>query len=186
MTIPELKEALTIRGIKFKQGDRKKDLIDKLMGFQLNPEQVKKYKPEAVKREIKTQTEPFTYGPPPPSGISSSEEDKYKRLKQAAAEYENQEEARYDVSSSSGAEALSPNTPKSQMTARDDVSGLSWFNVLSPPTLNSARDDDGYDDSSSSELEGLSQFDGLSSYDGSDLYDPRAKRSPSNDGGYDV
>ena len=110
MKLTEIKEELKKRGIEFKQNDKKTNLLERLEVFLLNPDRIKKYQPEAEKREKETQTEPFTYGPPPPSGISTSEEDKYKRLKQATEEYEDQEEeedTRDDVSSSSGLEGLS-------------------------------------------------------------------------------
>ena len=58
---------------------------------------------------METQTEPYTFGPTAPSGISTSEEDEYMRLRQAAEEYEDQEEeedARDDAFSSSGLEGL--------------------------------------------------------------------------------
>jgi len=139
MKLPEIKEELKKRGIKFKQTDKKTNLLERLEVFLLNPDRVKEYQPEAEKREIETQTEPFTYGPPAPSGISTSEEDEYKRLKQATEEYEDQEEeeeARDDDFSSSGLEGLS------------QFEGLSSYDgsVLYDPRAKSSPSDDGGDD----------------------------------------
>ena len=138
MKIPEIKDELKKRGLKIT--GNKTELVARLENYTEDTAKTIKVKvPQLKQKEVQTQTEPYTYGPPAPSGISTSEEDEYKRLKQATEEYEDQEE---------------------EEEARDD-------------------------DFSSSGLEGLSQFEALSSYDGSVLYDPRAKRSPSDDGGDD-
>jgi hypothetical protein len=83
MKLPEIKEELKKRGIKFKQGDKKTNLLERLEVFILNPDRVKEYKPEAVKREIETQTEQrYTYGPPlsiPPPPSSSVYVRKYNK-----------------------------------------------------------------------------------------------------------
>ena len=64
MKVAELKEELKKRAITFKSNDRKVDLLERLEDFLLNSDRVKKYQPEAEKREIETQTtEPYTYGP---------------------------------------------------------------------------------------------------------------------------
>jgi hypothetical protein len=93
MKVAELKEELKKRSITFKSNDRKVDLLQRLEDCLLNSDRVKKYQPEAEqreieKREIQTQTEPYTFGATPPSGISASEEDEYMRLKQAGVDYE--------------------------------------------------------------------------------------------------
>ena len=93
MKVAELKEELKKRAITFKSNDRKVDLLERLEDFLLNSDRVKKYQPEAEKQEIETQTtEPYTYGPTAPSGMSASEEDEYMRSKQAGEDYEEEEE----------------------------------------------------------------------------------------------
>ena len=161
MKLPEIKAELKKRGIEFKQNDKKNNLLERLEVFLLNPDRVKEYQPEAEKREIETQTEQrYTYGPPlriPPPPSSSVFLRKYNQDR-----YQ-EEEAGDEGSSSSGFEDFERDEEEEEEEEED------------------MKDDV----SSSSGLEGLSQFEGLSSYDGSVLYDPRAKRSPSDDGGDD-
>ena len=64
MKLTEIQAELKKRAIAFKQNDKKADLVQRLEDFVLNPDRVNEYQPEAEKREIETQTEPYTYGPP--------------------------------------------------------------------------------------------------------------------------
>ena len=127
MKLPEIKEELKKRGIEFKQNDKKKNLLERLEFFLLNPDRVNEYQPEAEKREIETQTEPYTYGPPPPlppppsdvflrkynEDRAQDKKEEYYRLRQAAEDFERdeeeeEEEARDDDFSSSGLEGFKP------------------------------------------------------------------------------
>jgi hypothetical protein len=118
---------------------KKTNLLERLEFFLLNPDRVKEYQLEAEKREIETRTEPYSFGPTAPSGISTSEEDEYMRLRQAVEGYEDQEDeedGRDNDFSSSGLEGLS------QFKGLSSYDGSALYDPNAPRTAS----DDGGDD----------------------------------------